>query len=162
MIANNARKRVLAEMVAEGRLTPSELVRDASDPTHPLHDHFDWDDASAAHKHRLNQAARLIKSIKFTVHHHDRELVLPEYTPDINKPHHYEPVRELARQRDKARQALREDIQRTIGHLRRSIAMAATLNCDYESHVLSDVLVKLEALVEDWAGEVRSGEVRRG
>lgn len=50
-----------------GRLTPAIVVKEAESKSHPLHDEFDWDDASAAHKHRLEHAARLIRLVKIKV-----------------------------------------------------------------------------------------------
>lgn len=50
-----------------GRLTPQVIVKEAENPRHPLHNEFDWDDASAAHKHRLQHAARLIRLVKIKV-----------------------------------------------------------------------------------------------
>lgn len=50
-----------------GRLTPATVVAEASNPQHPLHKEFDWDDASAARKHRLEHAARLIRLVKVKV-----------------------------------------------------------------------------------------------
>lgn len=46
------------------RLTPTIVVTVASAPSHPLHSHFEWDDAIAGHKHRLAQARNLIRSSK--------------------------------------------------------------------------------------------------
>jgi hypothetical protein len=46
------------------RLTP-QLVVDAARPAdHPLHDRFEWDDKTAAEAHRLDQARRLIRSVR--------------------------------------------------------------------------------------------------
>ncbi len=59
---------VLAELnriyTAAGSLTPAAVVADATPEGSPLHHHFEWDDATAAHAHRLTQAAALIRSIK--------------------------------------------------------------------------------------------------
>ena len=47
-----------------GHLTPEIVLDDARDESSPLHDHFDWDDASAAEAHRLDQARGLIRRVK--------------------------------------------------------------------------------------------------
>lgn len=44
-----------------GSLTPELVVETASDPKHPLHDRFDWDDTVAAQKWRLEQAGQLLR-----------------------------------------------------------------------------------------------------
>lgn len=46
-----------------GRLEPEMLVRQARSKRSALHDHFEWDDAVAAEKHRLDQAGALIRSL---------------------------------------------------------------------------------------------------
>lgn len=43
-----------------GLLLPENVVEAASEAASPLHPWFDWDDTSAAHKHRLWQARQLI------------------------------------------------------------------------------------------------------
>lgn len=49
------------------KLTPAIVVDEASAEDHPLHNEFDWDDASAAHKHRLDHAARLIRFVSIKI-----------------------------------------------------------------------------------------------
>lgn len=45
-------------------LTPELVVKEASNPTHPLHSRFDWDDSIAACKWRLEQAGQLLRVVK--------------------------------------------------------------------------------------------------
>lgn len=60
-------REVFDRLYAErGRLTPELVVEEAAAPDHPLHDRFEWDDAKAAHAHRLDQAERLIRRVKIT------------------------------------------------------------------------------------------------
>lgn len=47
-----------------GRLKPAAVVNKAKDPEHVLHRHFEWDDAAAAHRYRIDQARSLISSIR--------------------------------------------------------------------------------------------------
>lgn len=47
-----------------GQLTPALVVTEAEAETHPLHAFFTWDDAQAGHKHRLNEARQLIRTVK--------------------------------------------------------------------------------------------------
>jgi hypothetical protein len=51
----------------DGFLTPQQVVGEAVDPAHPLHDYFEWDDSEAASRYRLAQAGQLIRSVKITV-----------------------------------------------------------------------------------------------
>jgi hypothetical protein len=46
------------------RLTPEVVVDAARDEASPLHDRFEWDDQIAGEKYRLDQARRLIRSVR--------------------------------------------------------------------------------------------------
>ena len=45
-------------------VTKETVLEDANSKSSPLHRFFDWDDSTAAHKHRLSTAARLIRSFE--------------------------------------------------------------------------------------------------
>lgn len=47
-----------------GELLPETVLEAARPASSPLHAYFEWDDARAAHEHRLDQARRLIRSVK--------------------------------------------------------------------------------------------------
>lgn len=47
-----------------GILTPGVVVDVAREPSHPLHDRFEWDDSVAAERHRESQARELIRSVR--------------------------------------------------------------------------------------------------
>jgi hypothetical protein len=47
----------------EGVITPEEFVDKAKDAFSPLHPFLEWDDSVAAHKHRLDQARWMLRSI---------------------------------------------------------------------------------------------------
>ena len=51
----------------KAELLPSTVVQSARPASSPLHDQFDWDDGSAAHAFRLEQARRLIREYIITV-----------------------------------------------------------------------------------------------
>lgn len=46
------------------RLTPDAVVQDAQAPSSPLHHEFEWDDPTAAHEWRRQQARQLINSVR--------------------------------------------------------------------------------------------------
>lgn len=48
----------------KGKLVPADVLEAAIDENSPLHHAFEWDDSAAAKQHRLNQARRLITSIR--------------------------------------------------------------------------------------------------
>lgn len=47
-----------------GRLVPEDVVNAAKDKKSPLHQHFEWNDAVAAHSHRMDQARNIIRIIR--------------------------------------------------------------------------------------------------
>jgi len=47
-----------------GRLTPAAVVDTARPEDHPLHARFEWDNAVAGEAYRLEQARRLIRSVR--------------------------------------------------------------------------------------------------
>ena len=50
-----------------GALTPDLVVAEASDPEHPLHHRFEWDNTQAAERWRLHQASALIRSVNVVI-----------------------------------------------------------------------------------------------
>lgn len=50
--------------LAEGELAPKAVVDAARSASHPLHAHFEWDDAIAAEAHRLEQARHIIRIVR--------------------------------------------------------------------------------------------------
>ena len=58
----------LLRLYAEkGRLVPAEIVAEAQQKSHPLHQFFEWDNKKAADKYRIEQAERMIRSVKISV-----------------------------------------------------------------------------------------------
>lgn len=58
---------ILSKLADRGKLTPENVLAEARKESSPLHDHFQWDDADAAEKWRLDQASRLIRTFTITV-----------------------------------------------------------------------------------------------
>jgi hypothetical protein len=48
-------------------LTPGIVLGEATDPSHPLHHRFTWDDSEAGHRWRLHQAQSLIRSVNVVI-----------------------------------------------------------------------------------------------
>lgn len=62
----NLRDQLQAIYDEAGELRPRTVVDKAKDPSHPLHDRFEWDDKLAGEKYRLQQASDLIRSVEWT------------------------------------------------------------------------------------------------
>ncbi len=82
-VADSSVRAALAELENRGRLTPESVVEAARDSNSPLHEHFDWNDETAAHSHRMEQARRLIRSIKVLIVHDELRIVAPKYVRDV-------------------------------------------------------------------------------
>lgn len=87
-----------------GEVTPPVVVEQARDPENPMHAAFNWDDAAAAHEHRLQQARTLIRAVVVR-YEPDREpepyLVHVTYSdPDGKERGAYKPVEVVVRDAD--------------------------------------------------------------
>jgi hypothetical protein len=51
--------------VKHGTLKPKIVLKEATNPKHPLHNRFEWDDAKAGNMYRLQQAQELIASVRY-------------------------------------------------------------------------------------------------
>jgi hypothetical protein len=54
---------LLDKRFRDGPIDPEAIVKMAQSSRSPLHRYFDWDDARAAHEHRLAQARGILRSI---------------------------------------------------------------------------------------------------
>jgi hypothetical protein len=66
----------------DGGIAPEAVVEAARDVDSPLHDRFDWDDSSAAHQFRLEQARKLITQYPITIVRPDPQMVNVVITRD--------------------------------------------------------------------------------
>lgn len=70
MHAKHANAQVMGEAIAAisiergGAIKPADIVLAARETEHPLHPFFEWDDTSAAHKYRLDQARHIIRIVR--------------------------------------------------------------------------------------------------
>jgi len=63
-----------------GNLTAEEVVHSAKLKTNALHDAFDWNDKTAAHEHRKNQARRLMRVIVVREQINGEVIDMPAFT----------------------------------------------------------------------------------
>lgn len=50
-----------------GRMTPRDVVQEATTPRHPLHDFFEWNDQEAGEQYRIQQARQMIAHVRVRV-----------------------------------------------------------------------------------------------
>ena len=77
-----------------GGLTPKLVVKTASRKTHPLHNHFEWDDSVAGPRFREIQAYELIRSIRmvFTNKQGQKERLRVWHPVRVESPTVYDPL----------------------------------------------------------------------
>lgn len=114
-----------------GVLTPEMIVEAAKDPASPIHEEFEWDDARAAHLHRLNQARTLIRGVRVVEHYYESSVQRPVWMRDPDQPAKkagYIEVDTLRSDEEKARRALAQELSRVNALLMRSRSLALTLD----------------------------------
>jgi hypothetical protein len=117
---NAATRELIRLYNRDGKLTQEQVVAEATDPSSPLHRHFEWDDQSAAHRWRLDQAEILIRSAEvwITIEEHKVKVrAIPHVTGSG-----YVPLDEaLARKplRDQLMADLQRDIDRMVSRYER-------------------------------------------
>lgn len=57
-------------------LTPAIVLMEATNPQHPLHHRFIWDDSEAACRWRLHQAQALIRSVNVVIERGDTQQMI--------------------------------------------------------------------------------------
>lgn len=117
----------LKQLEDRGVLTTEAVLLDAENPDSPLHELFDWDDASAAKSWRTEQARRLIRSVKLVIENRDIVIRSVAYVRDPDTPSGYNSVLTLRNDHDKARRALIMEFDRAYAAMTRAYDVAAGL-----------------------------------
>ena len=128
----------------QGLLDPPDIVAEAEDPNHELHDEFQWDNDTAAHEFRLHQARKLIRSVEIlrTEETHTISAVYYIHHPSLPAGKSgYIPVTQLAHRKADAVAALEAELSRIEGAIRRGRDIAAFLSLakDFEA-LLKEVI----------------------
>lgn len=121
-----------------GTLTPELVVEEARPEGSPLHDQFTWDDAAAAHEHRLYEARALIRSIRVEVTTTEFRVQAPMFVrdPDAGHSQGYVVLTDLLDDEMRARRVVKEESGRAEAALERAAAVANVLDLDREAQKL--------------------------
>ena len=141
-------ERALADLEAEGRLTPDNVVDAARDPQHVLHEEFEWDDTKAGPLYRQSQARTLIRAVKLEMTVHSIKITVPAYVHDSELPNGTQGYVALTRIRsddERKHHALRAELDRVRNAADRAREIAIALN------LLDDVAMQLKAAVNGGA-----------
>lgn len=129
-----------------GRLTPNIVLAAARNDASPLHKCFDWEDKSAAHRWRIEQARRLIRSVRVEVVTQDRAVRAPAYIrdPDRNgNEQGYISLSKAARDQEIAQQAIFSEFMRARAALRRAQSISDALN---SSTTIDQIIFQIDTL----------------
>lgn len=154
-MASKAVVRALKALERDGRLSPGEVVKEAKNKDSPLHDQFEWDDRIAGAKYRLEQAARLIRTIKVTVTHYDIPIQAPQYVRDGAPASEsgYVNILTIKSQSEQAREVMIEEMKRVVNAANRAKSVAAALGAEDDIALISDaansVLKKVQQVDSD-------------
>lgn len=130
----------------QGKLTPEQVLEVARDPRHPLHSHFEWDDAAAGEAFRLGQARRLIRSVKVEFRTERTTVQTVAYIRDPSAAEHFQgyvSLPRLRREPDLAREALVAEFARAAAALRRARNLAAALGIQDE---IDEIVSRVDGL----------------
>lgn len=147
-------ERIAAEN--DGRITAEEVLARAEDPNNPLHRMFEWDDARAAHQHRLETARGLIRSC--VVRTQQREVIprIPAYVRDPGRSRDeqgYIAVKTVRTNEDMAREVLVAEFGRVASHLTRARGYATYLGLvDEVDSIAAEVGAILDRVSDAAAG----------
>src|SRR3990167_1827225 len=164
---NDKRKAIVArlENIAArtgGRNTPSALVEDARSATRPPPGLFDWSDKSAAAKHRLDIARRIIRSVRVEVHTSITDISVPSYIRDprlSESEQGYCPTVSIKDDATMASDVLQRELTAMIGLLTRSYGIAEVIGVSAEmSTILHRTRLLRELLVERAASRKNAGK----
>jgi hypothetical protein len=128
------------------RVTPEAVVDDARDPTSPLHDLFEWDDAVAAHNFRLQVARRIIRTVRIVSNLTESTVKVVRYVRDprcASDRQGYVSTATLRTREDLAREALANETGRVLACVARLRDVAEALGLSEE---VNAVLVAAEML----------------
>lgn len=123
-------QRELQRLSINGLVTPDAVVAAATPVDHPLHDQLDWDDARAAHAHRLDQARTLIRSVRLIVHESRISFSTVAYVKDATAEptqQGYIAIQSLIDDEARSRMTVEAELARLSSILARVREIAATL-----------------------------------
>lgn len=131
----------LAALEAAGELTPAAIVAAGQNPKNPIHrwKGWTWDIEKAAQERWLDQARTLMGVYTINVTNTRREIQAPMFVRDVDKPlYHqgYVSTMSLVDDERKARQTVRIELDRAIGHMVRVRALSAALGLEEEAKSL--------------------------
>lgn len=147
-------RKALADIEVKGRLTPLAVVDAARDPSSVLHSHFLWDDAEAAHEHRIYQARNLIRGISIVVERSSKQIATVCYVRDPAaeaRDQGYVSISRLEKEPDNAKAMLDMELARVDACLERAESLSKVFGIHRQVKTTRRRVAKLRETVEQHA-----------
>lgn len=139
-----------------GCITPEAVVKAAENPNSPLHGLFEWDDAIAGHKYRVEQAREVIRSIKLTVTYETKTVCVPMYVRDpkrVTSEQGYVTITVLASEKDLARASVKNEFKQAKAALVRAENIAEYLNVRRQVRAIREKVTEATEQIEQLIDE---------
>lgn len=120
-------RKFISDLDQDGNISPEDLLTAAEPEDSPIHDLFEWDNATAGHKFRVDQARSVITRFRVEYVHHVREIRAPVYirNPELPKRESgYVRLSLLKTREEAAAEALQREINAVAGLVARTRAVA--------------------------------------
>jgi len=142
----NLIRQELEKIAVNGRLTPESVIEASKPEDHPLHSYFEWDDAKAAHEHRLHQARKIISAVPVVREVTTRRIV-PQWVRDPTVGHEqgYVSMDTVKNEPLTKKQVVQYEISRALTILNRAREIAVELG---ETDMLDLAIESLEEQVK--------------
>ena len=119
---------------AKGILLPEDVIEAAKPKTSPLHNLFDWNNKSAAHKYRVEQARALIRSVRTTYITEKRSVSAVVYIHDPEERVGYTRLADVHSDTDKARDIIAREVKSAYAAVQRAREIARALEGEDDLH----------------------------
>jgi hypothetical protein len=130
----------------DGLLRLEKIVEVASDPESILHSRFEWNDPTAAHKFRIEQARSLVRECKIPVRIGPQIIHAPAFVSvPSESANTYRRIDEIEQRSPEAHQVLLDEMTRVSGVLNRARRVALVLDIE---DVFSELLVSVAHVVD--------------
>lgn len=139
-------KDALSRLERDGRLTANDVVEAARDPRSPLHEHFEWDDDAAAEAWRIEQARRLIRTVRLVVITETETIAAPYYARDTGKDageQGYVALERVRKEPENAASLLRYEFGRAAAHCQRAVLIAEQIGYGDEAKKIAADLKRI-------------------
>lgn len=146
-----------------GRVTPRNIIDEARDENHPLHNEFEWSDPVAADKHRLAVAAALLRRIEYIgTDVQGREITAVGYVYDAPSQTHV-PLSAVARNKQQSYDLMMQELAACESHIRRAQKIADVIHLrDELDKLLHECIGVRERVAKTKVKPTRRGRGRGG